>query len=52
MKPAVFSMLRHRNTRSGWTRDGTNITYARSKFMGNDGQRSRLYTLSFSLWFE
>lgn len=48
----VFSMARHRLTNNGWVRDGKNPNYCRSKFLSPDGQRSRLYTLSFSLIFE
>jgi murein tripeptide amidase MpaA len=52
MKPAVFSMMRHHTTKNGWIRDARNVVYGRSKFQGADGQRSRLYTLSFTLMFE
>jgi len=52
MKPVVFSLARHQATNNGWVRDGRNVTYGRSKFQAAGGQRTRLYTLSFSLCFD
>lgn len=52
MKPAVFSLRREQEgAGGGWQRCGRNVTYSRSRFLGSDGQKTRFYTLSFSLTF-